>query len=100
MVTPAGATPRPDRLRGVGGLRPLNEPRPLTVEAEESGVPVAVVLGGRRLAVEQVLDVWRIDDEWWREEVSRLYYRLVLADGRPVIVYCDLRRELWFAQSY
>ena len=99
MVTPAGATPRPDRLRGVG-FTPLNEPCPLTVDADESGVPVTVALGGRRLAVEQVLDVWRIDDEWWREEVSRLYYRLVLSDGRSVIVYCDLRRELWLEQSY
>jgi len=72
----------------------------LTVEADEAGAPVAVVLSGRRLAVEQVLDVWRIDDEWWRDEVSRLYYRLALADGRPAIIYRDLRRELWYSQSY
>jgi hypothetical protein len=84
----------------VTGLSPLNQPRPVRVEADESGEPVAVVLGGQRLAVAQVEDVWRIDDEWWREEVSRLYYRLLLEDGRPLTVYRDLVRELWCEQSY
>ncbi len=82
------------------GLSPLKEPRPVVVATGEAGEPIAVVLGGRRLTVSQVLDVWRIDDEWWREEVSRLYYRLLLEDGRPLVVFHDLVRELWYEQSY
>ena len=81
-------------------LQPLKQPRPVAVETNESGEPVAVVLRGRRLAVAQVQDVWRIDDEWWREEISRLYYRLLLEDGRPLVVFHDLVRELWCEQSY
>ena len=81
-------------------LQPLKQPRPVAVETGESGEPVAVVLGGRRLEVAQVQDVWRIDDEWWREEISRLYYRLLLEDGRPLVVFHDLVRELWCEQSY
>jgi hypothetical protein len=83
-----------------GKLSPLNEPRPLPVEANEDGLPVAVLLGGLRLAVERVEDVWRIDDEWWREEVSRLYYRLLLEDGRPLVVFHDLIDDQWCEQSY
>jgi hypothetical protein len=83
-----------------GKLSPLKEPRPLAVATDDVGKPVAVVLGRRRLAVERIEDVWRIDDEWWREEVSRLYYRLLLEDGRPLIVYRDLVRELWYKQTY
>ena len=101
MVATAGEASRPYRLRTVTGLSPLKEPRPLTVATGDAGEPVAVVLGGRRLAVERVEDVWRIDDEWWREEeVSRLYYRLLLEDGRPLVVFRDLVRELWCEQSY
>jgi len=100
VVASAGATPRPDRLRAVKTLQPLKQPRPVAVETGESGEPVAVVLSGRRLAVAQVQDVWRIDDEWWREEVSRLYYRLVLEDDRPVTVYHDLASHHWFKQDY
>jgi hypothetical protein len=58
------------------------------------------VLGGQRLAVAQVQDVWRIDDEWWREEVSRLYYRLLLEDGRVWTLYRDLTRDQWYKQDY
>jgi hypothetical protein len=81
-------------------LQPLKQPRPVTVEADESGEPVAVVLGGRRLAVAQVQDIWRIDDEWWREEVSRAYHRLLLEDGQVLTVYDDLARRCWYQQAY
>jgi hypothetical protein len=84
----------------VTGLSPLNEPRPIAVTAGDGGEPVAVVLGGRRFNVERIEDVWRIDDEWWREEVSRLYYRLLLEDGRPLVIFHDLVRGLWCEQSY
>ncbi len=83
-----------------GKLSPLKEPRPLAVEANEDGLPVAVVLSGHRLKVERIEDVWRIDDEWWREEISRLYYRLLLEDGRPLVVFHDLIRGQWCEQSY
>jgi len=100
VVATAGEASRPYRLRTVTGLSPLKQPRPLTVATDESGQPVTVVLSGRRFAVEHVEDVWRIDDEWWREEVSRLYYRLLLEDGRPLVVFHDLVRGLWCEQSY
>jgi hypothetical protein len=51
--------------------------------------------------VESVLETWRIDDEWWRERaVSRLYFSLLLEDGRTVTVYRDLVGGRWARQSY
>jgi hypothetical protein len=45
--------------------------------------------------------MWRIDDEWWREKpVSRLYWRVVLEEGRIVDVYRDLAGGKWFKQAY
>ncbi len=86
---------------GLARIRPLNRPRPLRVEAGEDGRPVAVWLSGRRYAVETVLDTWRIDDEWWRERpVSRVYYSLLLEDGRTVTVYRDFIRDGWLKQAY
>jgi hypothetical protein len=80
--------------------RPLHTPRRLRVEADD-GEPAAVFLSGRRLAVETILERWRIDDEWWRERsVSRLYHRLLLEDGRTVDVYQALRTGRWFRQAY
>lgn len=84
--TPGGAT----------RLRPLNQPRPVTVEAG-NGAPVSVE--GR--AVEAVLQTWRIEDEWWRPQpVVRAYWRVVLEDGRTVDVYHDGVRGRWYRQAY
>ena len=95
MVAHPRAPARPHRLR------PLREPRPVDVEADEEGRPVAVTLSGRRLRVVHVQDAWRIDDEWWRERpVSRVYYELALEDGRAVTVYRDLRHNRWHHQKY
>jgi len=95
VVAHPGEATRPYRLR------PLNQPRPIRVEADESGEPQAVVLGRERLAVAAVQDCWRIDDEWWRERsVSRLYYLLLLEDGQVVTVYQDLIGLRWARQAY
>jgi hypothetical protein len=57
--------------------------------------------GGYRCAVESVLEKWRIDDEWWREQpVSRVYWRLFLENGCAVDVYHDVARGRWYKQAY
>ena len=81
---------------------PLHNPRRVRVDpAADSGEPIVVHLSRRRLAVESVLERWRIDDEWWRDRpISRVYYRLLLEDGRTVDVYKALRSGRWFQQAY
>ena len=86
---------------GASRLRSLNTPTRITVEPGEDGAPVAVTLSRRRLAVEERLETWRIDDEWWREKaVSRVYWRLLLEDGRTVDVFRDLESGAWYRQAY
>ncbi len=86
---------------GPGRIRPLNRPRPVRVEAGDNGRPAAVHLSNRCFAVEEVLETWRIDDEWWRERpVRRLYYSLLLEDGRTVTVYQDAVSGRWYQQAY
>jgi hypothetical protein len=80
-------------------LRPLSAPRPLRVDPDDEGSPQAVY-SKRRLPVASVCDQWRVDDEWWRSEVSRSYYQTVLEDGRCVTVFQDLLTRRWFRQNY
>ncbi len=95
MVAHPGAQGRADRIR------PLNRPRPVKVEAGADGRPNTVYLSGRRYAVEEVLEVWRIDDEWWRKKsVSRRYFSLLLGVGRTVTVYQDTVSGRWYQQAY
>lgn len=88
-------------IRRPARLRPLNRPRAARVETNEHGAPVAVHLSQRRLAVEEALETWRIDDEWWRDNpISRLYWRVLLEDGRVVDIFHDLVSDRWARQTY
>ncbi len=91
----------PGAESGAGRLRALNQPRPVRLEAKEDGTPAAVYFSKHRRAVTEVIETWRIDDEWWRERpISRLYYRLLLKDGRTVDVFRDRLSEQWSRQAY
>ena len=76
------------------GLRPLrflNQPRRVQVEADAKGQPCRVELRGRWQLVEGVRDIWRIDDEWWREQpIHRVYYEIMLNEGVITTVFHDL----------
>jgi hypothetical protein len=49
--------------------------------------------------VEQILEVWQLDDEWWRDRISRRYAILALEDGLTVTVYRDLLTGRWYLQE-
>ncbi|MBE0480627.1 MAG: hypothetical protein IBX68_06570 [Dehalococcoidia bacterium] len=78
----------------------LNEPREIEVLADVSGEPVALVRNGRRSAVTAVRNAWRVDDEWWRDEISRLYFEVELKDGLVSTVFQDLLSGKWYQQKY
>ncbi len=79
-------------------LRPLKSPSRVRVRTDDAGLPAELLQIGKRLRVEAVRERWRIDDEWWRDPISREYYALVLEDGRPVILFRDLVTGGWYGQ--
>jgi hypothetical protein len=50
--------------------------------------------------VRDVLNSWRIDDEWWRKPVSRLYYSLEFTSGSRYTVFQDLITGQWYRQNW
>ena len=94
MVTHSRAAARP------AGLLPLNLPQPIGVEANAVGDPDAVLVRGRLRPVVAIHDQWRIDDEWWRTEISRRYFALELESGIRVTVFCDAINGGWYSQQY
>ena len=76
----------PRTAKGADRLRPLNAPRPLRVEADEHGLPLRLGKTRPTQKVTAVLERWRIDEEWWRDPISRLYYQVELEDGQALQV--------------
>ena len=94
MVEDSRTSPRPDHLR------PLNPPRPVQV-VSRNGHPVGITVGGRQRRVLEVQDVWRVEDEWWRDTPIRRHYYQVLLDGGSILVlYHDDIAGEWRTQSY
>ena len=94
---------------GTGRLQFLNEPGPVEVRGQRSGIrgstlnpssdPDSVLWQRRWCQVVEVLERWRIDDEWWRSRpVSRLYYAVLLEGGKRLEIYHDLVDGRWYAQ--
>ena len=106
MASRAGAPLR------TAGLRPLGLPRPARVEVDAHDLPSRVTLGaagreGHALEVEQVDEVWRIAEEWWRETpIGRTYYRVIVDGGRALTLFRDELlldgggASMWFEQQY
>ena len=81
-------------------IRPVNEPQPVAVEADRLGEPLVIVRGKTRRRVASVQDRWRIDDLWWRQPLSRLYYSVVVDDGMLLTLFHDLVDNTWALQRY
>ena len=93
MVTSSRAPLRTDRLRAV------NEPQPVTVDLNESGLMTVGRPDGRTVGiVEAILESWRVDDEWWRRTIARNYMEVMLEGGKRMVLFQDLLTGQWFAQ--
>lgn len=79
-------------------LRPLNLPQAIGVDLDEGDLPVAITRNGKRGEVEQIGEIWRVDDEWWRDPIARRYVEAILEGGRRLVVYEDQRTGEWFEQ--
>jgi len=98
MVAHPRAPLRADRLRA------LNLPRPVAVTLDAEGLPTAVsetapdATATAVRAVEAVLETWRVDDEWWRDPISRRYFDVVFEGGGHVVLFEDLVSRSWYMQ--
>ncbi len=56
------------------------------------------MLGDGKRHIEEIIETWRIDDEWWRTPISRRYVDVVLEGGGHVVLFEDLTTGQWFVQ--
>ena len=86
---------------GFSTSRPLNLPRDVYVLGSLENLPYQIGREPHNYRVEKIQDMWRIDDEWWREErVSRTYFQLLMQNGQSMIVFHDDVNGTWYWQRY
>lgn len=78
----------------------VNMPREIGVVLDASGEPRSIAHKHGSWEVARVQNRWRIDDEWWGSEISRMYYELLLSDGAVLTVFRDLLSGTWYRQRY
>ena len=97
MVKAAGETPGPS------ALLPLNQPQPARVKASD-GWPTAVLTGTHSAAasaITSIEDVWRVEEEWWRDApIVRTYFEVLLDTGHRMTLFFDHVSPGWFWQRY
>jgi len=74
-------------------------PEKIEIAAQE-GTPFVVRLKRRPVLVKDVVNMWRIDEEWWRKPISRLYFSLELENGARITVFRDLVAGAWYRQNW
>ena len=79
-------------------VTPLNTPRDIRVTVDDHGSPTFVWFKGRQRRVARIRNTWRIDDEWWRQEISRQYFELEVSDGTIITSFQDLISGTWYWQ--
>lgn len=92
MVPPARTPLRADRLR------PLNAPVPVGVGVNAAG-QLMYIVRGMPVQIETTLDSWQLDDEWWRQRISRRYVEVLIAGGKRMLLFEDLVTGEWFEQT-
>jgi len=74
------------------------------VELNADGSPAVITASDGRTVgpsdgkIETVGETWRIDDEWWRKTISRVYWEVILEGGKRVVLFQDLISTEWFMQ--
>jgi hypothetical protein len=91
----------PEKMRnGPDRLRALNVPQRVEVELGADGLPIGMRDAGCGMRrVEAVGEVWRIDDEWWRQTVSRRCIEVVFEGGGRAVLFEDLITGEWWMQK-
>ncbi len=74
----------------------MNAPVPVTVESVEGKL---FVVRDTSIAVEAILDSWQLDDEWWRQRISRRYVEIMIEGGKRMLLFEDLVTGEWFEQT-
>jgi hypothetical protein len=79
-------------------LKPLSMATPVNVLG--APFPEVLAIGGRRIKIVGIQDLWRVNLWWLPTPVERLYLRVTGEDDTHITVFRNQGTGEWFRQSY
>jgi hypothetical protein len=76
----------------------LPSPPEIEVGVDAAGEPARLRWRRWRAEVAAICNRWRVEDDWWRAEVARDYYKVRLADGTLCVIFRDRQKGTWHLQ--
>lgn len=76
----------------------LTSPPVIEVAVDVAGEPVRLRWRRWQARVAAVCNRWRVEDDWWRSEVARDYYKVRTDDGTLCVIFRDRRTGAWHLQ--
>ncbi len=81
-------------------MRPSSfNPELIEVIASDN-VPARVRFKRKMQKVQEIINLWRVDDGWWAKPASRMYYTLELDGGSRITLFRDLLNNKWYKQNW
>ncbi len=91
----------PGAAQGLSTLRPLNSPEHVNVQAKNGWPSTLQVRGAASREIASIEDVWRVEEEWWRDApVVRTYFEVLLDTGRRMAIFFDHGKSSWYSQRH
>jgi len=76
----------------------LPSPPIIEVATGADGEPVRLRWRRWQVKVDAVCNRWRVEDDWWRQEVARDYYKIRTDDGTLCVIFRDRKQGTWHLQ--
>ncbi len=75
------------------------KPRPLFVETDAAGHPIALRWRKKLVQVVSIANHWRVKTLWWRDQLWRDYFKVRTANDWLVLIFHDLLLGQWYVQQ-
>ena len=76
----------------------LSTPPTIEVTVDAAGEPVRLHWRRWQAEIAAVCNRWRVEEDWWRAEVARDYYKIRTDDGTLCVIFRDRHTGTWHLQ--
>lgn len=78
--------------------RLLRRPIKISVAIDDRGGPRSFYGSGNYYEVVEVCNTWRVDADWWKRRIARIYYKVETREGLLCDLYLDEVKDAWYLE--